>query len=106
MEYTYEYFKKSADYVKSVCDIEPEIGLILGAQFPDDPTDLEVGRITAQRIRWFRDEVLGMKPWSAYEVAKEELLACASEVAAERFAGNAPMPVSEELCRRMLEEWY
>lgn len=83
-----------------------EIGLILGAQYPDDPTDLEVGRITAQRIRWFRDEVLGMKPWSAYEVAKEELLACAPEVAAERFAGNAPMPVSEELCRRMLEEWY
>ena len=47
-----------------------------------------------------------MKPWAAYEVAKEELLACAPEVAAERFAGNAPMPVSEELCRRMLEEWY
>ena len=39
-----------------------EIGLILGAEFPADPTDLEVGRITADRIRYFRDTVLGLKP--------------------------------------------
>ena len=31
MDYTYEYFKKSADYVKSVSDFEPEIGIILGS---------------------------------------------------------------------------
>ena len=31
MEYTYDYFKKSADYIRSVIgDFEPEIGLILG----------------------------------------------------------------------------
>ena len=31
MAYTYEYFKKSADYIRSVIgDFEPEIGLILG----------------------------------------------------------------------------
>lgn len=31
MEYTYDYFKKSADYIRSkIGDFEPEIGLILG----------------------------------------------------------------------------
>ena len=31
MEYTYDYFKKSADYIRSVIGgFEPEIGLILG----------------------------------------------------------------------------
>ena len=31
MEYTYDYFKKSADYIRSIVgDFEPEIGLILG----------------------------------------------------------------------------
>lgn len=82
-----------------------EIGLILGAEFPADPTDLEVGRITAQRIRYFRDTVLGMKPWSEYGISREQVLSCASEVANERFAGNFPQPVTEELCRRMLAQW-
>lgn len=82
-----------------------EIGLILGAEFPADPTDLEVGRITADRIRYFRDTVLGMKPWSEYGISQEQVAACAAEVAAERFAGNYPRPVSEALCRRMLEQW-
>ena len=32
MEYTFEYFKKSADYVKSkIGDFQPEIGIILGS---------------------------------------------------------------------------
>lgn len=82
-----------------------EIGLILGAEFPADPTDLEVGRITADRIRYFRDEVLGMKPWSEYGITDEQVLSCAGEVASERFAGNFPLPVTEDLCRRMLAQW-
>lgn len=82
-----------------------EIGLILGAQFPADPTDLEVGRITADSIRHFRDEVLHMKPWSEYNISKEQVLSCAAEVAHERFAGNFPLEVTEALCHRMLEQW-
>ena len=31
MEYTYDYFKKSADYVESIIKDEPEIGIILGS---------------------------------------------------------------------------
>ncbi len=31
MKYTYDYFKKSADYVKSIIKDEPEIGIILGS---------------------------------------------------------------------------
>lgn len=41
LEYTYEYFKKSADYVKSVCDIEPEIGLILGSGLSSVTKEIE-----------------------------------------------------------------
>ncbi len=82
-----------------------EIGLILGAEFPADPTDLEVGRITAESIRRFRDETLHMKPWGEYNISDEQVLACAAEVANERFAGNFPLTVTEDLCRRMLEQW-
>ncbi len=31
MEYNYEYFKVSADYVKSIVPYEPEIGIVLGS---------------------------------------------------------------------------
>ena len=31
MPYTYEYFQKSADYVKSKIDFTPEIAIILGS---------------------------------------------------------------------------
>ena len=31
MEYTYEYFKKSADYIKSIVPYEPEIAIVLGS---------------------------------------------------------------------------
>lgn len=31
MEYTYEYFKKSADYLKSIVPYEPEIAIVLGS---------------------------------------------------------------------------
>ncbi len=31
MEYNYEYFKTSADYVKSIVPYEPEIGIVLGS---------------------------------------------------------------------------
>jgi purine-nucleoside phosphorylase len=31
MTYTYDYFKKSADYIRSVTDFEPEIAIILGS---------------------------------------------------------------------------
>ena len=30
-KYTYEYFKKSSDYIRSRIDFEPEIGLVLGS---------------------------------------------------------------------------
>lgn len=43
MEYTYDYFKKSADYVKSVYDFEPEIGIILGSGLGSVTKEIETG---------------------------------------------------------------
>lgn len=31
MEYTYEFFEKSAQYVREKLDFQPEIGIILGS---------------------------------------------------------------------------
>lgn len=41
MEYNYEYFKKSADYVKEIIPYEPEIGIILGSGLGGFSSDIE-----------------------------------------------------------------
>ncbi len=41
MDYTYEYFKTSADYVKSIIPYEPEIGIILGSGLGNFATNIE-----------------------------------------------------------------
>ncbi len=82
-----------------------EIGLILGAEYPADPTDLEIGEITAAKFRWFRDEVLGLRPFDSWGITREDVLANANAVANERFAGNAPMPVTVELATSLLREF-
>ena len=41
MEYTYDYFKKSADYVKSIIKDKPEIGIILGSGLGAFGNDIE-----------------------------------------------------------------
>lgn len=47
MGYTYEYFQKSADYVKSKVDFTPEIAIVLGsclgpfAQQIEDPITID-----------------------------------------------------------------
>lgn len=80
-----------------------EIGLILGAEFPADPTDLEIGEITAERFKWFRDEVLGMDSFASFQISREEILSNAGNVAGERFAGNSPMKITEDMAKKLLE---
>ena len=35
MDYNFEYFKKSADYVRSLINDEPEIAIVLGSGLGD-----------------------------------------------------------------------
>ena len=41
MEYTYEYFQKSADFLKTKIDFEPEIGIVLGSALGPLAKDIE-----------------------------------------------------------------
>lgn len=82
-----------------------EIGLILGAEYPADPTDLEIGEITAEKFKWFRDEVVGMDPLEKFNVSRESLIANAQKVVEERFAGNSPMKITLDLAKNLLKSY-
>ena len=41
MDYNFEYFKVSADYVKSIVPYEPEIGIILGSGLGNFASEIE-----------------------------------------------------------------
>ncbi|NFA41379.1 iron-containing alcohol dehydrogenase [Clostridium botulinum] len=80
-----------------------EIGLILGAEYPADSTDLEIGEITAEKLKWFRDEVIGLDSFKKFNVSREELISNAEKVVEERFAGNSPMEITLDLAEKLLE---
>lgn len=79
-----------------------EIGLIMGAEFPEDPTDLEIGEITAERFKWFRDTVVAMEPLEKFNLSKEDILSNAQKVVEERFANNSPMEINLDLTKKLL----
>lgn len=82
-----------------------EIGLILGAEYPADPTDTEIGRITANQYREFRDKVLGMKPFTDFNISGNELLTNIESVVNERFAGNTPKQIDQEGATMLLKKF-
>jgi len=82
-----------------------EIGLILGAEYPADPTDTEIGRITAIQYREFRDKVLGMKPFTDFNISDDELLTNIESVVNERFAGNTPKQIDQEGAMMLLKNF-
>jgi alcohol dehydrogenase class IV len=83
-----------------------EIGYILGASYPENTTDLEIGNITAKAFRNFRDNILGMSPFSDLDINKEELLSNAENVVTERFAGNSPRELDIDSARSLLDKLY
>lgn len=82
-----------------------EIGLILGAEYPEDPTDLEIGQITAEKFKYFRDEVIGLDPFEKFNVSREELIGNAEKIVKERFAGNSPMEITLDLAEKLLKSY-
>ncbi|UTC08287.1 iron-containing alcohol dehydrogenase [Latilactobacillus curvatus] len=82
-----------------------EIGLILGAEYPVDPTDTEIGRITAIQYREFRDKVLGMKQFTDFNISRDELLTNIESVVNERFAGNTPKQIDQEGAMMLLKNF-
>ncbi|MGH4139893.1 iron-containing alcohol dehydrogenase [Clostridium sp.] len=80
-----------------------EIGLIMGAEFSKDLTDLEIGKITAERFKWFRDTVVVMEPLTKFNLSKEDILSNAQKVVEERFANNSPMEINLDLAKKLLD---
>lgn len=79
-----------------------EIGQILGAQYPEDATEEEITDIAVAAVKHFRDDVLGLHPFSDYGITQEELLSNAQAVVDERFAGNTPREIDLAAAQELL----
>lgn len=82
-----------------------EIGKILGAEFTGNETPAEIGAITKQAYLKFRDEQVGLHPFSDYGVSNEELVKNADEVLHERFAGNTSFELTKENVTELLKRF-
>lgn len=71
-----------------------EIGQILGASFPQDATTNEIINITVKAYKHFRDDILGLHPFSEYDLTVEEIVTNADGVLHERFAANTPVDLT------------
>ncbi|MBC8744645.1 iron-containing alcohol dehydrogenase [Lactobacillus sp. Marseille-P7033] len=95
--------------LKLVAPVEPkkvkEIGKILGAKFSGNETPEEIAETTVKAYRHFRDEMVGLHPFSDYEISNAELEKNAEEVVNERFAGNTPVKLTKENVSELLKNF-
>ncbi len=82
------------------------VGQILGASFNGDETAEQIGEITAAAYKKFRDEVIGLKPLSTFNINADEAIALAPQVAVETFAQFTPRQVTEDAATEMLKEIF
>ncbi len=82
-----------------------EIGSILNAVIPQDATDLEIGEITAEAYKDFRDNIIGMEPFENLNITQEDLQSLSDDIINERFAVNTPMPVTKRLVESLLKSF-
>ena len=54
MEYTYEFFEKSAQYVREKLDFQPEIGIILGSSLGPFAAQVEKGGVHVRAVPLLR----------------------------------------------------
>ena len=57
MEYTYEYFAKSAEYVRERLNFQPEIGIILGSSLGPFAAQVENGLLQVTLVAECREEI-------------------------------------------------
>lgn len=76
-------------------------GEILGVRFTGAESGKEIGRMTAEAYRRFRDDLFDGKKFSI-SVAENEIPGLAKEVVKEAFAGLTPVPVDNSLAEYML----
>lgn len=95
--------------LKATASVKPkkikEIGYILGATFPEGADEAEIGKITSQKYREFRDDVLGLTAFDTLNIKRKDVLALTADVQHERFAGNTPFELSSEIVEELLAEF-
>ncbi len=95
--------------LKLVAPVEPkkvkEIGKILGAKFSGNETPEEIAETTVKAYKHFRDEMVGLHPFSDYGISNQELEKNAEEVVNERFAGNTPVKLTKENVSELLKNF-
>ncbi len=95
--------------LKLVAPVEPkkvkEIGKILGAKFSGNETPEEIAETTVKTYKHFRDEMVGLHPFSDYGISNQELEKNAEEVVDERFAGNTPVKLTKENVSELLKNF-
>ncbi|RSX55611.1 alcohol dehydrogenase [Bifidobacterium dolichotidis] len=79
-----------------------EIGQIFGAEYPEQSTDEQIAEIACSTVQKFRDETLGLHPFSDYGISQDELLSNIDAVVHERFAGNTPRLIDVTAAREIL----
>lgn len=80
-----------------------EVGLILGADFPENATNSQIGDITANQFKWFRDTILSLNSIDTFDLTMEELLSHSNEIVNERFAHNSQMEITHDLTKKLLD---
>ncbi|MCF6418664.1 MAG: iron-containing alcohol dehydrogenase [Furfurilactobacillus sp.] len=82
-----------------------EIGQILGAVYPENAPEEQTTLIAERTYKDFRDQILGLHPFSDYKISHEELATNAEAVAYERFAGNTPREVTVDAVETLLASY-
>lgn len=95
--------------IEAVSEALPEkvknVGEILGLQFTGDETGKEIGIMTAEAYRKFRDNLFDGKKY-LNPVEENDIPDLAKEVIKEAFAGLTPVPVDSTLAEYMLGHVY
>lgn len=82
-----------------------EIGHILGASFPENATDQLIGEMTAKKYKEFRDDTLGLTSFDSLNISREDIISLSDEVKNERFAGNTPFELTDDLVKELMTEF-
>ncbi|CAM3173978.1 iron-containing alcohol dehydrogenase [Pediococcus acidilactici] len=82
-----------------------EIGKILGATFTEEPSPENTTNIAIKAYKDFRDDILGLHPFSDYGLTTKEIKSNIEEILNERFAINTPVDLTYKNVSDFLDEY-
>lgn len=83
-----------------------KVGIILGAEFSGTETAKEIGVISANSYKRFRDTIIGADNLKKYNLNSAEIPSCAEEVLKDIFAGFTPRKVEVQDAKELLRKSF